>query len=201
MVLPVDARFQGAPGCPSRTDRILRSPERVELPAHSVPKAAHWASWAGCIQVRRRHTSVAEMLIFPLEDDVARCEDPSAVLGRCPHGLSFLILVQSSRRNRNPAKGGLATPCNHADMTTVHPRRDLATVGRSAPRFFFLRPQSGPLAAAPFTALHTSRGAKIGAQPCRRLSVCKRLQLPLPLTLRDRQLDTVLPPWWGVCGG
>ena len=55
-----------------------------------------------------------------------------------------------------------------------------------------LRSQHGPLASAPLTALPTSKATRLEAQPFR-VFLCRRLHLPLPLSMRTcrcgRQLD------------
>ena len=55
--------------------------------------------------------------------------------------------------------------------------------GRNGPTRALLRSQHGPLASAPFTAIPTSRVTRFDAQPFH-LLLCRRLHLPLPLTLR-----------------
>ena len=55
-----------------------------------------------------------------------------------------------------------------------------------------VRSQRGPLASAPLTSLPTSRATRLDAQPFR-VFLCRRLHLPLPLSMRTcrcgRQLD------------
>ena len=59
-----------------------------------------------------------------------------------------------------------------------------------------LRSQHGPLASAQLTALPTSKATRVDAQPFR-VFLCRRLHLPLPLSMRacrcGRQLDNFLP--------
>ena len=67
-----------------------------------------------------------------------------------------------------------------------------------------IRSQCGPLASAPLTALPTSKATMLDPQFFR-LLLCRRLHLPLPLSMRTcrcgRQLDMFWPSSCSVCCG
>ena len=69
-----------------------------------------------------------------------------------------------------------------------------------------IRSQHGPLASIPFIALPTTKATRIDPQPFRIL-LCRRLHLPLPLTLRTCRCGRVCrgrgfgTPWMSSGGG
>ena len=169
--------------------------------ARRVRFAAHWASWADCIRmVRKRHPAIAERWIqgfvdggVPCFDAVRTCQQRLVDAGlEMPTWMELSEsppVLDADPEPSQPKVGWQQSAVRQTEHKFVH---EEVLPGWDDPRRALLRSQHGPLASAPFTALPTSRVTRIDAQPFR-LLMCRRLHLPLPLTLRTcrcgRQLD------------
>ena len=169
--------------------------------AHRNRESAHWASWAVCLRmVHDRHPDVAETMIAQLEVGTVTCFEG---VQRCRRlvedaGLevpSWRELAETpAARVEDPEPGKPKYGWQQKATTVVEQSFVHTQVWPllNGPTRALLRSQHGPFASAPFTALPTSRVTRFDAQPFR-LLLCRRLHLPLPLTLRTcrcgRRLD------------
>ena len=167
--------------------------------ARRVRVAAHWASWADCIQmVRRRHPAIAERWIQGVEDvtpcfrAVRTCQQRLVDAGlEIPTWTELSesppVLVSDPEPNQ-PKVGWQQTATRQTEHKFI---QEDVLPGWDDPHRALLRSQHGPLASAPFTALPTSRVTRIDAQPLR-LLMCRRLHLQLPLNLRTCRCGRLL---------
>ena len=167
-----------------------------------VRPAAHWASWADSLRmIRQRHPLIARLIIAGLEEDsplpcfrsVRQCQQTldDAGLEMPPwQELSESPPARDEDPEPNQPKFGWQQRATKKLEEQFKDEVVWPTLNDSSRAL--LRSQHGPLASAPFTALPTSKATKVDAQPFR-LLLCRRLHLPLPLSMRTcrcgRQLD------------
>ena len=144
--------------------------------------------------VRRRHPVLAETWIHNIAHGDAPCflAVRSCQQELADAGLEMPSCVRfTSSRQRGPIRPRWQ---QKATRQTEHKfLRDEVWPWLDDSRRALFRSQHGPLASVPFIALPTTRATRIDPQPFRIL-LCRRLHLPLPLTLRScrcgRQLDS-----------
>ena len=116
-------------------------------------------------------------------------EELSARIGRCRSGDALLDAIVRISSNRQPKVGWQQKATRQSEHKFI---RDKVWPGLDDSHRALFRSQHGPLASVPFIALPTTRATRIDPPPFRIL-LCRRLHLPLPLTLRTcrcgRQLD------------
>ena len=161
-----------------------------------VRAAAHWASWADSLQmIKQRHPLTARLMVRQLE-----AHEPVGC---------FLSVLQCQRQLTD---AGLVIPpweelANTPPERVEEPEPSQPKMGwqqrasrKLEDRFIndtvwpaltdsaraLVRSQHGPLASAPLTVLPTSKATRLDPQPFRFL-LCRRLHLPLPLSMRTCQ--------------
>ena len=153
--------------------------------------AAHWASWAGLRMVRKRHPSVAETMVLGLERDPAPSLRAVRVCQQTLIDAGFEAppwdVLSADSLQETEADGEPSQPKRGWQQKATRPvdegfaaqfTSELGEVDQA-----LTRSQHGPLASAPYTALPTSRHARIDSQSFR-LLLCRRLRLPIPLCSR-----------------
>ena len=160
--------------------------------ASAVRVAAHWSSWADSLRmVRQRHPAIAERMVVGLEvDDPVACF--RSVRVEIPHWQELADSPFPREQDPKPSQseaGWQERATEKLEQKFV--REEVWPVLSDSTRAL-VRSQHGPLASAPLTALPTSKATRLEAQPFR-VFLCRRLHLPLPLSMRTcrcgRQLD------------
>ena len=152
----------------------LRSAQRTSV-------AAHWASWANAVgKIQNRHPTIAATIVRALESG-SPVPAITAVVGciAALEGASFPFPDWDFLR-----KGLRPPPVQKLAARSLEIQHFSDTWSTLTPTDqAMLRSQGGPLAAAPFLALPTSRLKKLDP-PVFRTLLLRRLRLPLPLTMR-----------------
>ena len=182
-----------------------------------VRHAAHWASWADSLRmVRARHPVVAERMIDGLQTNapltclqsVRQCRQvlQDAGLEMPPWQLAeSLPPRQEEPEPTQPHFGWQQRASRKLEEKFL---REEVWPGLSDSSRALLRSQHGPLASASLTALPTSKATRVDAQPFR-VFLCRRLHLPLPLSMRTCDVAANLTnlaiivqraPWKGCWG-
>ena len=155
--------------------------------AHRNRESAHWASWADCLRmVHDRHPDVAET-----NDRTVGGWDRHCFEGvqRCRQLVEDAGLEIPSWRKLAETPAARVEDFEPGQPKFGRQQKEQSFVQSqvwpflNGPTRALLRSQHAPLASAPFTALPTSRVTRFDAQPFH-LLLCRRLHLPLHLTLR-----------------
>ena len=163
--------------------------------------AAHWASWADCVRmVKERHPPIADM-IHHLQEGLAPSFLSVRACARCLVEAGFDMVswdelsrapptFQEDPEPNQPKVGWQQKATRKLEERFI---QDEVWPALDDTQRALLQSQHGPLASSPFTAVPTSRVTRMDAQPFR-LLMCRRLHLPLPLSLRTcrcgRRLDS-----------
>ena len=167
----------------------LRKATRVSGPAH-------WASWADCLaMVHARHPDVAMLLVHHLEGgattpclrEVRQVAHDLFEAGFEPH--SWRALLAGARPERNEVdefEWGCGSGWQHEAASRVerHHRDDHIFSHLTDPARALLLSQGGPGSGLALSTCPRCRITRMGPQHFRIL-LLRRLQLPLPLTVRS----------------
>ena len=178
-----------------------------------IRDAAHWGSWADCLEmVRVRHLMSAEDIIGGMMDGGSVCLSAVELSATRLREVGVEIppweaLAQGFRlqvevADREPSDMGHCWQKHAADTVQAHHREHSVFPLLTRPERAAVRSQSGPPAAVPFTAIPVHRVSRIDPKPFRIL-LLRRLRMPLPLSVRTcwcgRLLD-VLGHHRAACG-
>ena len=166
-----------------------------------VRVAAHWSSWADSLRmIRQRHPLIAEFIVAGLADGpvpcfqaVRECQRSLAAVGfEMPSWVELSDSPPTREEDPEPNQPKFGWQQKATRMLEKNFTDEVEWPGLDNASRALLRSQHGPLAFALFTALPTSRVTRMDAQPFR-LLLCRRMHLPLPLSMRTcrcgRQLD------------
>ena len=148
-----------------------------------VRHAAHWASWADSFRmVRTSHPGVAELMINGLQANAPLTCLQSAGL-EMPPWQELADNLPPRHEEPEPTQPHFGWQQRASRKLEEKFLREEVWPGLSNSSRALLRSQHGPLASASLTALPTSKAARVDAQPFR-VFLCRRLHLPLPLSMR-----------------
>ena len=167
-----------------------------------IRDAAHWGSWADCLEmVRARHPQVAEDIIRGMHGRVSDClsavqdcaahlQDVGAQLPTWEALAGGVRPATSLEEEKEPseARGWQ----KHASVSVQSYHREHVVWPQLNPaERAMVRSQSGPLSSVPFTAMPTNRVTRFEAEQFRVL-LLRRLRLPLPLSVRSCRCGRLL---------
>ena len=162
--------------------------------AMRIRDAAHWGSWADCLEmVQARHPQVADDIIRGIVSRARGCLSSVACTVLQEVGVevpSWEALAAGERPEDTSGEEREPSEPKHGwqkfASTTVqeHHREVVVWPGLARSEQALLRSQSGPLVSVPFTSMPVNRVSRVDSQPFRVL-LLRRLRLPLPISVRS----------------